>query len=60
MQTLIQVTPRKNFDRLDYYPANDLAEQFAALLNKPNLPKDALLKLKNMGYTVEERHESTI
>jgi hypothetical protein len=60
MQTLIQVTPRNAFGRLDYYPANELAESFCSLLNKPNLPKDAIIKLKNMGYTIEEKHEATI
>ncbi len=57
---LIQVTPRKNFNRTDHYPANELAEKFCSLLNKPNLPLDAILKLRAMGYTVEEKHESTI
>lgn len=59
MQTLIQVTSRKNFDRLDYYPANELAEQFCALLCKKNIPLDAILKLRAMGYQVEEKHEAT-
>ncbi len=57
---LILVTPRKNFDRIDHYPANELAEAFCSLLNKPNLPKDAIIKLRTLGYTVEEKHESTI
>jgi hypothetical protein len=60
MNKLIQVTPRKNFDRLDYYPANELAEQFCSLLNKPNLPKDSIIKLRAMGYEVQEKHEATI
>lgn len=60
MQTLIQVEPRKVFGRIDYMPANDLAEKFCSILNKPNLPLDAIIKLKSLGYTVEEKHESTI
>lgn len=60
MQTLIEVTPRPVFGRVDYLPANELAEKFCALLNKPNLPKDAIIKLREMGYTVEEKHEKTI
>ncbi len=60
MQTLIQVQPQKAFGRVDYYPMNELAQSFCALLNKPNLPKDAIIKLKAMGYTIEEKHEATI
>lgn len=60
MQTLIQVTPRRVFGRIDLLPANDLAKQFAALLCKPNIPLEAITLLRTMGYTVEEKHEATI
>ncbi len=60
MDKLIQVTPRFVFGRVDYLPANELAEKFCSLLNKPNLPKDAIIKLKSMGYEVKETHEETI
>ena len=58
--TLIIVKPKKNFDRWDLYPVNELAQQFAALLNKPNLPLDAIHKLRAMGYIIEEKHDSVI
>lgn len=60
MDKLIKVTPRFVFGRVDYLPANELAEKFSSLLNKPNLPKDAIIKLKAMGYEVKETHEETI
>lgn len=60
MQTLIQVEPRKVFGRIDYMPVNDLAEKFCYILNKPNLPLDAIIKLKALGYTVDEVLKPTI
>lgn len=60
MDKLIEVTPRNAFGRVDYLPANELAEKFCTLLNKPNLPMDAIIKLRNMGYIVQEKHEKTI
>lgn len=58
--TLILVRPEKAFGRVDLYPANELAETFCALIKSKVLSLDAILKLRAMGYTVEEKHESTI
>jgi len=60
MDTIIEVTARKQFNRVDFYPSNALAHKFCALLGKTNLPKDAILKLKDIGYEVKEVHEAII
>lgn len=60
MEKLIQVKSRKAFGRTDYLPANELAQGFCDLLDKPNLPLEAITKLRKLGYEVTEVLEPTI
>jgi hypothetical protein len=58
VQTVLQVEFRNVYGRDLPYPANDLARQFARLLNVKTFSAGQIRDIKDIGFTFEAVHSA--
>lgn len=56
----ITVTVRRVYGNPVIYPACEQARQFARIAGTKTLTLDTLRQIRELGYTITERHESNL